>query len=323
LEGDPSDSNEGLNKSQPSKNASNKNIKKINQIIGLGTISEEKDQVQSFRDHDSHNVPGLGIGSVALKSPESNGVSGNGVVPLPYDYEKLKGMNKSQLLGLKRQSTIQDLKKGVSKHPRFGPRQSGEGSEINDIDENSKIGELFEGMEAGNFAQDGKLDTDRDADPKKLARFDSLESPVPLLGEKKRTSPPFGRSGTLNRGTTILNNSEIILAPKGSFKEFRKSTTLGSNLKLSNKLAGSDSVDKSPLKAPVATPVNTINLEHQLAKNRLFMQFFSSKNKNKKKKKKEVIDPFKKAEEKKYKRIFNNKLDFLKFEIDFQQKYTP
>lgn len=72
-----------------------------------------------------------------------------------------------------------------------------------------------------------------------------------------------------------------------------------------------------------AISVNTINLESQLAKNRLFMQFFSSKTNKKKKPKKEVIDPFKKAEEKKYKRIFSNKLDFLKFEIDFQQKYTP
>jgi hypothetical protein len=259
-----------------------------------------------------------------MKSSKSNGVSGNGVAPLPYDYEKLKGMNKSQLLGLKRQSTIQDLKKGVSKDPRFGPRESGVGSDIIDMDENSNIGEFFDGTDAGNFAQDGKLDSDRDAYPKKLARFDSSDSPVPLIGVKKRSSPPFGRSTTLTKGKTILNNSEILVVPKGSdFKVFRKSTTLGNNLKSSDKLAVPYPADKDALKAPGAISVNTINLEHQLAKNRLFMQFFSSKNKNKKKKKKEVIDPFKKAEEKKYKRIFSNKLDFLKFEIDFQQKYTP
>lgn len=106
--GDPSDSNEGINKDLPSKNGSNRGIKKINQVHGLGTISEEKDQVQSGMDLGSQKLPGLNIGLVSAKTLKSNGTNKDGFAPLPYDYDKLKGMNKSQLLGLKRQSTIQE-----------------------------------------------------------------------------------------------------------------------------------------------------------------------------------------------------------------------
>jgi len=75
-------------------------VNKINQIHGLGTISEEKDHHSSRNQASPVLPPGV---SGNVKNHSSNGVGNSEEQSL--DYKKLKAMSKTQLIGLKRQST--------------------------------------------------------------------------------------------------------------------------------------------------------------------------------------------------------------------------
>jgi hypothetical protein len=70
---------------------------------------------------------------------------------------------------------------------------------------------------------------------------------------------------------------------------------------------------------------HTLNIERHISGNSFMRRFISNKKVNKKKpaKRDEIIDPVKRKEEEKISRITKMKDDYLKFEIDYQKKYSP
>jgi hypothetical protein len=70
---------------------------------------------------------------------------------------------------------------------------------------------------------------------------------------------------------------------------------------------------------------HTLNIERHISGNSFMRRFISTRKVKKKKpvKRDEIIDPVKRKEEEKISRITKMKDDYLKFEIDFQKKYSP
>jgi hypothetical protein len=70
---------------------------------------------------------------------------------------------------------------------------------------------------------------------------------------------------------------------------------------------------------------HTLNIERHIHGNSFMRRFISNNKVNKKKpvKRDEIIDPVKRKEEEKISRITKMKDHYLKFEIDYQKKYSP